>query len=202
MNIKAKDLRPLYGSIGLALALMVAGAAGVWYATQQKDLALRNLREADRRAGEIRNRLRQVNVEEQEILAKSNLYRDLESRRIIGPEQRLDWIELIDGIREQRRLFEIDYQLSEQRQEDPPIGDLRINTSEMRFHLPLLHEGDLLGFLADLQQRAPAIVQVKHCEIKRGPEKSGRQAGDPNLDARCLMQWTTIGKTSLARSAP
>lgn len=195
MKLKPKDLRQLYLSGGLALLLLALGAGVVWRAKGETRAAGEALKQAERRAGDIRNRLRQVNIEEQEIRAKSAFYRQLEQRRMVGPEQRLDWIELIDGIREQRNLFEIDYEISPQKQDGAAIGEFSLNASEMTFHLPLLHEGDLLTFLKDLQQRAPALVQVRQCEIVRLTGRPDRQSGDPNLEARCRLQWSTIGQT-------
>lgn len=194
MKLSQKDLRQLYASGGLAIAMIATGAGAVWWAHQDATGAKNRLVQTEQRASDIRNRLRQVNVEEQEIRAKSALLKQLEERKVIGPERRLDWIELVDSIREQQRLFEIDYEISQQKPEGAPFGEYRMNASEMRFHLPLLHEGDLLGFLAELQNRAPALVQVKQCQITRPAAGTERQAGDPNLDAKCRVQWTTIDK--------
>lgn len=202
MKLKPKDLRQLYLSGGLALILLALGAGVVWRAKAETRAAGEALKQAERRAGDIRNRLRQVNIEEQEIRTKSSFYRQLEQRRMVGPEQRLDWIELIDGIREQRNLFEIDYEISPPKQDGAAIGEFSLNASEMSFHLPLLHEGDLLTFLNDLQQRAPALVQVKQCEIVRLTGRPDRQSGDPNLDARCRLRWSTIGPQAKAGGKP
>jgi hypothetical protein len=202
MKLKPKDLRQLYLSGGLALILLALGAGVVWRAKAETRAAGEALKQAERRAGDIRNRLRQVNIEEQEIRTKSSFYRQLEQRRMVGPEQRLDWIELIDGIREQRNLFEIDYEISPPKQDGAAIGEFSLNASEMSFHLPLLHEGDLLTFLNDLQQRAPALVQVRQCEIVRLTGRPDRQSGDPNLDARCRLRWSTIGLQAKAGGKP
>lgn len=196
MNLNPKDQKQLFISGGLALTLLAVGAGVVGWARLETRQADEALAKAERRANDIRNRLRQVNTEEQEIRAKSAIYRQLEQRGMIGPEKRLDWIELVDGIREQRRLFEMSYEISQQKAEGAAIGELRLNRSEMSFQLPLLHEGDLLGFLDDLQRRAPALVQVRQCELLR--LAGNRQAGDPNLDARCRVSWYTFGKTETA----
>ena len=200
MKLSPKDQRQLSASGGLALALLVLGGGLVWWAQGETRRAGEALTQAERRANDLRNRLRQVNIEEQEIRAKSAIYRQLEQRGMIGPEKRLDWIELIDGIREQRRLFEINYEISQQKPDGAPIGDRQLNTSEMSFHLPLLHEGDLLVFLDDLQRRAPALIQVRQCELVR--QGGARQPGEPNLDARCRLQWHTIGQTPTSGGAP
>ena len=202
MKLSPKELRQLYASGGLALCLIGLGAGGVWWAQKEAKAAQMALQQADLRASDIRHRLRQVNVEEQEIRARSTVYHQLEARRIIGPEQRLDWIELIDRIREQRRLFEIEYEITPQKADGPMMGDFQLNTSEMSLHLPLLHEGDLIGFTDELQRRAPALVQIRHCEIQRATGKAGRQAGDPNLDARCELKWTTIARADKNKGQP
>lgn len=192
MKPNQKELRQLYASGALAFTLLATGSGLVWWSYRETQAAQQAQRLADQRLGDFAQRLRQVSVEEQEIRSKAAYFRALEQRRIVGPEQRLDWIELIDAIREQRQLFEIDYEISEQKADGAPFGDYRLNASEMQFHLPLLHEGDLIGFIADLRQRAPALVQVRRCEITRLPG-SERHPGDPNLDARCHLQWSTIG---------
>lgn len=196
MKLNPKDRRQLYFSGGLALTLAILGAALVGWAQNETRQANQARQEAERRANDIRQRLRQVKTEEQEIRTKSEFYRQLEARRIIGPERRLDWIELIAEIREQGQLFDINYEISQQKEDGAPLGDFRLNASEMSFHLPLLHEGDLLGFLDQLQRRAPAVVQVRQCEIVRLTGRADRQGGDPNLEAHCRLQWTTVDRIS------
>lgn len=202
MKLNPKDRRQLYLSGSLALSLAILGAALVWWAQNETRQATQTRQEAERRAADIRQRLRQVKTEEQEIRAKSAFYRELEARRIIGPERRLDWIELIAEIREQGQLFDINYEISQQKEDGPPLGDFRVGASEMSFHLPLLHEGDLLGFLDQLQRRAPALVQVRQCDLVRLPGRADRQAGDPNLEAHCRLQWTTVGRLTTTGARP
>lgn len=202
MKLNPKDRRQLYLSGSLALALAIIGAALVWWAQNETRQATKARQEAERRAGDIRQRLRQVKTEEQEIRSKSAFYRELEERRIIGPERRLDWIELIAEIREQGQLFDINYEISQQKEDGPPLGDFRLAASEMSFQLPLLHEGDLLGFLDQLQRRAPAVVQVRQCEVVRLSGRADRQAGDPNLEAHCRLQWTTVGRVTPTGARP
>ena len=194
MKLNPKDRRQLFINGGIAFSAALMGAGLAWWATGEARQASISLRQAEQRASDIRNRLRQVNIEEQEIRAKSALFRQLEKRRIIGPENRLDWVELIDDIRERHRLFEISYDLTALKQDGAAVGEYRLNSSEMSLHLPLLHEGDLLVFLDELQRRAPALIQVRQCEILRIAGRSDRQGGDPNLDARCRLQWNTVNR--------
>lgn len=202
MKLNPKDRRQLYFSGGLTLALTLVGAGLVWWANSETRQANEARLQAERRAADIRQRLRQVKTEEQEIRSKSAFYGELEARRIIGPERRLDWIELIAGIRERHQLFDISYEISQQKEDGAPMGEFRLNASEMSFQLPLLHEGDLITFLDELQRRAPALVQVRQCEIVRQTGRPDRQAGDPNLEAHCRLQWTTVGRTTPTGARP
>lgn len=197
MKLNPKDSRRLYIIASFALVLTALGAGTVWWVINESRRVDAALKQADERANEIQKRLRQVNIEEQEIRAKSEYFRRLEARRMVGPEQRLDWVELIESIREQNRLFDIDYEISAQKAEGAPMGDYTVNQSEMRFRLPLLHEGDLFEFLTQLKERAPAVIHVKQCEMTRA---EGRQAGDPNLEAVCRVQWTTLARKGGAQS--
>ena len=49
---------------------------------------------------EIDNKLRQVRSEENEIRHKAAVFNDLQSQRVLGEEQRLEWVELLEEIRE------------------------------------------------------------------------------------------------------
>lgn len=193
MSDRAREIRQLKLSAVFALVLCGLGGGLVWWTQRETRFAENALRQADRALDEIARKLRQFSAEEQEILMKSAYFRELEKRRVIGPAQRLDWIELIEAIRTERQLFEIDYEISEQKTDGAPIGAYRLQRSDIDFRLPLLHEGDLLGFLAELRARAPALVQVRQCQIARLPPPVERHSGDPQLDARCRVRLHTVG---------
>lgn len=193
MSDRAREIRQLKLSALFAIVLCGLGAAFVWWTQRETLLAENALKQADRNLDDISRKLRQFSGEEQEILMKSAYFRELEKRRVIAPAQRLDWIELIDAIRSERQLFEIDYEIAEQKTDGAPIGAYRMQHSDIDFKLPLLHEGDLLGFLSDLRERAPALVQVRQCQITRLPPPAERRSGDPQLEARCRVRLHTVG---------
>ena len=60
----------------------------------------------------------------------------------------------------------------------------------MKLDLPLLHEDDLLGLLADLSAQAQALVSVKSCKIERSP--ADPQHPTASLKAHCEIDWITL----------
>lgn len=192
MNIDAKDLRKLQGSLALFVVLTALGAAAIWWTRSELIAAEKSTQAAAARHKDAENRLKRVRDEELEIKAKSALYRDLVARGIIGPEQRLEWIELVSDIRRDLRLFAPDYEFSPQQTLGSSAGTYQFRGSPMGLRLPLLHEGDLLSFLAAVQHRAPALVQPRSCQIERQPPAGDRSGIQPNLLAVCTLHWITI----------
>lgn len=190
MNFEGRDFRKIALGLAVMLALLAAGGAAVWWSSMLAGKAQRDFRAALARHGEADRRLREVNREEEEIRANSEQYRQLVERGIIGPEKRLDWVELIAEIRKRRRLFDIDYEFSPQSVLAGTSSPYRFSSSTMKFRLPLLHEGDLFNFLEDIQTLAPAQIQARHCTIERIPNANSNLA--PHLTGSCTLQWITI----------
>src|SRR5207245_2799493 len=84
---------------------------------------------------------------------------------------RLDWIESIARIKDDRKLFEIRYNFDAQRPLDYPglvaTGAAELVVSRLKLDMLLLHEGDLLNFLADLQAGIKAHVSVRPSTVTR-----------------------------------
>lgn len=186
------DLTKLRAHAAFAATLAALGGGLLYWQYQESVAAKRGLRLAETRHADADRKLRQVSDEEAEIKAKSALFRQLEARRIIGPEQRLAWVETINSIVQRRRLFAIDYEVAPQQAFGAPAGPYQFGDSGMRFRLPLLHENDLTGFLTELRQQAPAIVHVENCRIDRA---GGGETVGPGLNAQCALRWITLQDT-------
>lgn len=136
---------------------------------------------------------RRLTSEEQEMRIKINEYQAIAARGIIGPERRLDWVELVRNTQRDRQLLGLDYEIQPQTTLSKSNGGHAFMSSVMRVQLPLLHEEDLLRFVGDLQAHAPAFVRVRSCRISRG----GGQPADVNslpalLQADCQLDWITL----------
>lgn len=190
MKFDRDDFSRLRLSLAAALAMAAVGAACAWIADGYAGSARRELAQARAQRAEYEQKLRQVRQEENEIKAKSALYADWRARGIIGPEQRLDWVEMIRDIRAQRQLLDIQYEFAPQQPLGPPSGGYGFRSSSMKLQMKLLHEGDLLNFVRDLRREAHAYVRVRSCNLTRLPR--GGAGETALLQADCTLEWITI----------
>jgi hypothetical protein len=58
--------------------------------------------------------------------------------------------------------------------------------------LALLHEGDLLNFLADLRESGNAYYSIKHCSLSRTGAAPATAGLAPRLRAECEIDLITI----------
>lgn len=193
-NPSALNLRNLAGSLAfLLLALLITGglAFGILRYGEQ---AARTFRQAQAELSESRSRLARVQDDEREIRAKIDRYREIIDRGRTKPERRLDWLETLRRIKEQRRLLGMEYEIAPQRPLDPKAlisGGYSFLASPMKLDLLMLHENDLLGLFADLSREVDALVSVRQCAIERLPG-TPPQPNTPLLKAQCEIDWITL----------
>lgn len=200
MKLDSKDLKRLQWAIALLVVMTLIGGVSVWTTQQWKKGAEKTYKEAAAARKDIQTRLARARVEEQELRDKIVRFQALRDRGYIGPERRLDWVEAIARIRTARRIVKLDYEFAPQRPVDAGIlpggstaGGFAIMSSQMRMQIQVLHEGELLAFLAELRNTVQALLQVRSCAIERIPP-SGIQRGGTNaqLKAECALEWITL----------
>lgn len=183
--------------IWLGAATLLSGTAvvAVWHASQRAAQAQQH---ALAQQTATRTKLARVNDEARDIRAKIHRYQELLSQGRIAAERRSEWIETLRQIKAARKLLGLDYELAPQRRLDDKglVGSHHaVLTSTMQIDLPLLHENDLLGLLADLSARVHAVISVKRCVIERIPAVTDRHAAAP-LHAQCELDWITLQETT------
>lgn len=141
-----------------------------------------------------RSRLAHAETEKEEIRLYQPQFIELRRKGLVGPERRLDWVEAIRQIQEQRRLLPLTYEIEVQQpyrlETALPTGDYALLGSRMALHMDLLHELDLLNFLSDLRQTGTFAVQ--DCIIRRTAAASAAGALAPALSADCTLNWLTL----------
>jgi len=185
-------------SLLLLLAALLAAGATVAAALHFDAAAEQAHRQALARQSETRARLARAHDDERDIRARITRYHDLIARGRTQPERRLDWVETLRGIRESRRLLGLDYEIAPQRpldEKNPAAGDFDFLVSPMKLEMPLLHENDLLGLLADLQEQVQALIGVRACRIERIPPNP-TQIDPATLKAACQIDWITLREKS------
>ena len=192
MKLTSSDFPKLQFGLLAMLTMIALGAAAIYYTNDTLKREQIAFAAAQKERNEFDGKLRQVRSEENEIRTKAAILDALEKRGIIGAEQRLEWIELLKEIRDKRRLIELQYELSPQRalgSHQP--GALDLHASAMKLQLKLLHEGDLINLLHDLQQNASALIQPRYCNVLR-LQQTGASAPLAQLQAECMVDWITL----------
>ena len=198
MKFERRDLTKLQWYALLALvAIAIAVAAGFWSSIGAGKARVERDAAAVRKA-QTEQRLSQVRTEEQEIKERTQQYQQMEQAGVTGPEKRLDWTELLRDLQRQLRLPGMTYEFGPQLPlETGPAAGYAYHSSQLKIQLRLLHEEDLLNFIARLQREAKAMVLVRNCKLSRLPP--GNSADGAQLLAECGMEWVTLRRASGAK---
>ena len=188
-----RDFRQLRLAV-LVFAVCAGGAATAVLSTRAlwHDARNRQLQAAQAR-DQARLRLSQAGQEQRDIALYQPLYRQLQARRLVGVENRLDWIDALRRIQDQYRLAPIAYELAPRQpvvlSPAMDLGRYRLYATRMRVQMDLLHEGDLVALLTGL--RAEGHSTVQECTLKR-PASPPATPLAPTVTASCTLNWVTL----------
>lgn len=198
MKLGAKDFKRLQWSIAFLVLMALIGGGSLWSVLMLQKGGEKNIKQASAARLEIQGKLARARDEEQELRDKIGRFQALKDRGFIGEEKRLDWVEIIARIKAARRLSKLDYEFAPQRLVDASIlpggasaGGYEIVSSQMKLRLNLLHEGELLDFLAELRNAVQAMVQVRSCIIEPITDRAIR-GNNAQLKADCTLEWITL----------
>lgn len=187
--MKLADLLRLRGALLAALVLILAGGQLVWMAESRHQAGQSTLARAEEAYRQGHGRLLQAERDEAALRSTIERFHALERRGVVGPEQRLEWVERLGAIQARLRLPALDYELRPRRPLEPgagATGDYRLGASTMLLRASLVHEEDLLGLLADLHDEPSAIVRPTRCHLTRPA------AGGEGLKAECEVELVTV----------
>lgn len=194
------DFPRIQWSVAILVLLALLGGGVVFGSLQLTKKAQAEARRVEADRADIRNKLARARDEEQEIRAKIARYQELVERGYVTEEQRLDWIERIAQVKAARKLIDVQYELMPQKPVETGLlpegnvgGGYEFRSSAMKLQMLLLHEEDLLGFLADLRARVRALIVVRECTVERIPRSAASERGvQPQLKADCDLDWITL----------
>jgi len=195
MRFTQEELKRLAGPLLLALVLIGAGAAFVQTAGTSLAAAQRSLAAAQVERRESTARLARIAEEEREVNQKLDVYQRLRRLNILGEERRLEWADAITRIRTERELLDLRYRVERQQLLYSALGkpaNVDFFASTMKVDLALLHEEDLLRFLADLRDSGNAYYSVRRCTIQRTGQAATGTTITPRLRAECEIDLITI----------
>ncbi|MGH8668586.1 MAG: hypothetical protein ACREUH_05080, partial [Burkholderiales bacterium] len=195
VNFTRAELKGLLLPVLGALAMLAAGAALIWLAEQSQLRAERELAVARQERNQNAERLARIAEEEREVKTKLDVYQRLKQLNVLGEERRLEWADAIARIRTQRELLDLRYRVERQKLLSAVPGkpaNVEFYASTMRVNLALLHEEDLLRFLADLRASGNAYYAVKRCALERTGQTATGTTMAPRLQADCEIDLITI----------
>ena len=198
MNIERDDLKRLRMPLAAAIVLLALGAACLITSGYFLDAAKAAQGATKQSRVAAQERVSRVSEEEREIRDNLVYYEQMRQRGVVGEQSRLDWIESIARIKNERKLFEIKYNFEAQKPLDYPglvaTAGAEFVVSRLKLDMLLLHEGDLLNFLADLQASIKAHVSVRSCNVirvERGAAPSATSL-QPRLRAECQVDLVSV----------
>lgn len=199
MSFGAAEYKKLALPFALAILFCAAGAVLIWQVERALVGARAKLTAFTTDRTQARERLARISEEEREVKEKIEIYRQLKTLNIIGPERRLEWVDAIQRIRTSRELLDLRYRIEPRKLSVSLPGkpaNVDFFESRMKVEIALLHEGDLFAFLGDLRDAGNAYVAVRSCSLQRSGQGGASPPGlvtlVPRLRAECQIDLITI----------
>ncbi len=180
--------QPVIGFV-VVLLMSLGFVAGSWIFKEQ-------MREKHRRNQQTFNAISQqyLTVGEDAAIIRQHYPEFLELYRsgIIGKENRLNWIDTLRAASQHIKLPKLKYTIAPQALYTPefPVDRDRITLyhSQMTLEVDLLHEGDLVSLIDDMNTRAKGLFKISSCRfIRRHDTANGGTIGTV-----CEVDWLNI----------
>jgi hypothetical protein len=181
-----------------ALCLLVGTA--LWGTTTMYRTRLTNTLETERQE------LASIEQERKELISRreareqySAIYQQLTTDRIVGPEQRLQWVQSIRTSTESLGLPYMRYSARPQEAFEAPylVNGMTapVISSPMDIQLGLVHEMDLLRLIDSLASSA-GLFHVRSCQLDRLARDTGPASDQANITGSCELTWFSIPASS------
>lgn len=186
-------------TLAMCLILAISLVLGVrWILVQQQNQQL----QAEIALTQVQEKLLRMSSEKHDIDQFQPSYLAAVKHGFVGEEKRLDFVEHVKKIQEQRQLLPLNYEIFPRQniQLDPSfdMGELELRASRIAIHLPQLHEGDMLNLLADLSQIGIFIPKNCSMTVKPNVEPAMFMA---RLDGECELYWLSVGRREVVDAA-
>lgn len=201
MKLSNADFQLIRWNIFAVSAAAILSTLIVYGSQEYSDHAQKDFRSAQNQLSNARNRLNSAKQDQEFLAAFSRDYQGLVEGKIIGDEQRLDWMEGLDRLRQQNLVIDFSYSIAPQVLYTPQpafaSGNLNINYSKMKLQFHLLHEGQLLNFFKAMRSQIKGKYQLESCAMQRIANPGEDTAGSSpsfttNIQAECSGGWITL----------
>ncbi len=193
MSFSFADFGALKWSFGTLLTSTVV-AVGLYSSSDTyQEQALKARQIEQHRLVEARDQITRTRVDMESMAVYQLEYQALEAQKVVGNEQRLDWIEGLEKIRRQGLVLDFKYVIAPQQPytPNPPLdaGNFVLKISPMTLQVDLLHEEQLLHLLSALQTQMPGWFILERCSLSRAETQSSTTSP---LKAECAGGWLTM----------
>jgi hypothetical protein len=192
MNFSATDLQNLKLSLGAFALSLALGGGLISLSNQYLAHALKEREAAQKQLTEARTQLGTTQNDQENMSTYALKYNALLTQKVIGTEQRLDWMEGLERLRQQGSVLDFKYTIAPQQSfaPNPPVdaGNFQLSRSSMTLQIDLLHEEQLLHLFADMRKQMNGWFMLDGCSISR---TSTTDEMAP-LKADCTGGWFTM----------
>lgn len=159
-----------------------------------------------RTVGEMRswrNKIEEANRNNQILVQHEDTFKKLKGNYVIGDENRLSWVEIVQKVADSRRISSVKYNIASQVLLDKNTLDKKyvgidVFKSVMSLEMKFIHEGDLFVMLNALRDEAKGLVAIDKCDV----ELINKDVNDgiigqnitDNMRAYCELSWYTLKK--------
>ncbi|MDD4962783.1 MAG: hypothetical protein PHI11_02565 [Gallionella sp.] len=192
MKLTSQDFRVLRTSLLAGVMAVSVSVALIWLSLWYEQRVSTMEHVAQNQLALARQQLTSAQQDALNMQAYLVEYAQLTQRRIIGEEQRVDWLETAAALQQQAWVEDFHYSMDPQQLYPSPfssveIGHFALYRSPMQLELSLRHELQLVHFLKALTEQSSGWFQLTGCSLQRVSE-----AEDSLLNARCQGDWISL----------
>lgn len=203
MTFNSRHLTELKAPLVLLVAVVMGSAAFISWTRSEMVKSERALAAQENQLREARSRFQRSGDERDLIVRYTPPYEALRKQGLIGPEQRINWLDALRTTNQQTRLFGVEYQVSTQQAypyaQELNAPKLGMAQSLMKLSLQLVHEGELLRFFRQLDAQGAGAFDINECVMERASPADAPLGAQPNLRAECELAWITLNPEPLER---
>jgi len=203
MKFSSRYLNEIKAPLVALAAVVLGSAALVSWTRSEIAKSQRTLAAQEGQLREARTRFQRSGDERDLIVRYMPPYEDLRRQGLIGPEQRINWLDALRNTNQQTRLSGVQYQVSTQQTypyaQELNAPKLGMAQSVMKLSLQLAHEGELLRFFRQLEAQGAGAFDINECLLERTTSADAPLNAQPNLRAECELAWITLNPEPMER---
>lgn len=192
MNFSKDDLADVKLSLGALVLSIVLSGALISLSGSYLENSLKESQSAQNSLNDSRMQLIAAQSDQENMSSYALEYNALLAQKVIGNEQRLDWMEGLEKLRQQGTVLDFKYTIAPQQAyaPNPPLdaGNFQLSRSSMTLQIDLLHEEQLLTLFAEMRKQLNGWFMLDGCSVSR----SGTLDDLTPLKAECTGGWFTM----------